>query len=99
MTKYSHLTPANVPVVIVAWEDIIFDDNYTEDDADLDSPELATLAWLLDEVPNKIVVGSTYNYKEDDWHTMHCFTKVMPMATRYMLVKETIGEQPEGKIT
>jgi hypothetical protein len=72
------LTPKTQPIVIVNWEDIVFDDNWNGEEENPQPVEISTVGWLLYENSTMIVVASTYNWREEQWGTVHAFPKSEP---------------------
>lgn len=81
MSDYSHLTPQNAKIVTVDWEDIVFSDKWSGDEEDTQPVEVITLGWLLEETPTMLVVAGSYNYREEQWATVHSFSKKAPAIT------------------
>ena len=79
MENYKHLTPFNTKVRFVRWEDIVGADNWN--DSEVVQPiECGTICFVLEDSPTMMVVASTYNFRDEEWATMHAFPKVMPTA-------------------
>lgn len=92
MNNYDHLTPLNTRPVLVRWEDIVAADNWNEDDI-LQPIEVVTLGWLLEDSPTQMVIASTYNYKEEQWATLHALPKVMPTVEDIPAWEDTPPEE------
>jgi hypothetical protein len=77
MSNYDHLTPSNARPVIARWEDIMFSDNWNEDEMS-QVIECVTMGWLLEETATQMIVASSYNWKDGEWATIHALPKVTP---------------------
>ena len=75
---YSALHPGNTPIVKVQWSDILFMDNWGEDDESVQPVESATVGYLLEDSPTIVVVASSYDYREERWASIHAFPKAPP---------------------
>lgn len=75
---YSALHPGNTPIVKVKWQDILFLDNWGEEDESVQPVESATVGYLLEDTPTTIVVASSFDYRNDRWSTIHAFPKSPP---------------------
>ncbi len=78
MPDYSGLKPHNTPIVTVHWSDIVSEDNWGQDDEVTQPIECVTVGWLLEETPTMIIVGSSYDFREDRWGSKHAFPKNPP---------------------
>jgi hypothetical protein len=77
MKDYNDLTPLTADPVIIHWEDIVGVDNWNDSET-VQPVECVTLGWLLEDSATMIVVASTYNYRDNEWATMHAFPKTDP---------------------
>jgi hypothetical protein len=79
MEDYRDHTPATAPLVRVDWEDICFADSWNDSEADSLQPvEASTVGWLLYEDETRIIIASSYNWREETWGTVHTLPKSPP---------------------
>ena len=77
---YNTLDPNCVRLVRVDWEDIVFMDNWNDDET-VQPQESTTVGYLLDETPTMIVIGGSYNWRDATWGTIHAISKAKPRIT------------------
>lgn len=88
--SYEELTPTNTPIVKVAWADIMFIDNWGEDDETVQPVESATVGYLLEDSATVIVIASSYDYRAERWGSIHAFPKFQPELT---VIKDQVPER------
>lgn len=89
MGDYRDSDPSTASLVRVDWEDICFSDSWNDEDGeDLQPVESTTVGYLLLETPTRLVIGSSYNWRERRWGTVHTFSKAVPMVTSLSEPKE-----------
>ena len=72
-----NLDPMTAPVVRIDWEDIVFMDNWNEDET-VQPQESTTVGYLLEETPTMYVVASSYNWRDRQWGTVHAISRAAP---------------------
>jgi len=77
---YDHLTPAQCPVVKVDWADITEFPQWN-DREDVQTTDVVTTGWLLEDSPKWIVVASSYSYTDETWASVCIFPTQMPAVT------------------
>ena len=75
---YSALHPGNTPIVKVQWQDIMFLDNWGDEDETVQPVESATVGYLLEDSPTLVVIASSYDYRAERWASIHAFPKSPP---------------------
>lgn len=71
------LTPDTAPLVRVDWEDIYMSDNWHENET-VQPVESTTVGYLLLDTPSMIVVASSYDWRNEQWGTVHAISKATP---------------------
>ena len=72
------LTPNTAPLVRIDWEDILFNDNWGDEDEPVHPKEIWTVGYLLVDSPSEIVIGSSYDWPSGQWGTVHAISKKVP---------------------
>ena len=76
------LTPATAELVFVDWEDIVMDDKWNDDNEEVQPRECTTTGWKISEDAACIRVASTYNWHDQEWATVHTFSKAEPVVKK-----------------
>ena len=86
---YSALNPGNTPIIVVSWQDIVFNDVWGEDDDTVQPIESATVGYLLEDSPTVIVIASSYDFRAERWGSVHAFPKSPP---EIVMIKDQVNE-------
>lgn len=79
MTDNRDGNPNTAPLVRVDWEDICFADSWNEGDGSmLQCLESTTTGYLIYEDATRIVVAGSYNWRAQEWATVHALPKGAP---------------------
>jgi len=92
--SYDHLTPQTTPIVEIRWEDIYFDDAWNDDGDMVQPKESVTVGYLLEDSPTKVVVASSYCYKDEQWATIHAIPKAQPEV---LVVHDRVPEKERAR--
>jgi len=80
MSSWDHLTPADCPVVRVDWVDITEYSQWNSEE-DVQTTDVVTVGWLLEDSPQQVVVAGSYSYTDDAWASVVTFPKTPPEVT------------------
>ena len=76
------LTPQTATLVQVDWSDIVADDNWDGGEGLIQPVEAVTVGWLIDESPTMVTIASSYDYRAQQWASLHTFPKTPPQITK-----------------
>lgn len=77
MSDWDSLCPADCPVVRVEWVDITEYSQWNEDE-DVQTTDVVTVGWLLEDSTQRVVVAGTYSYTDEKWASVVAFPKHPP---------------------
>ena len=72
------LTPETAKLVRINWQDILFEDSWNDDQEPVQPVECMTVGFLIEDTPTMITVAGSYDYRAEQWATIHSFPKGKP---------------------
>jgi len=75
------MNPNNTPLVRVDWEDICMVDNWGPEEEEVSTKESYLVGHLLADTPASLIIGSSYDWQEETWGTLHAIPKMPPLVT------------------
>lgn len=78
MSSYRHLTPVDIPLTIVEWEDIQEYPDWNEESEEHTTATELQAGWVIEDTPKALKIASGYSYAEGKWTGINTIPKLPP---------------------